>query len=393
MASYNAPAPSITNYSWVFGNGQTSSIANPENILFDAPGLYPVALTTTVSTPTLDELFISGLSNNWSGDVEENAFFGGDPDVFFTLLNGDSVVVFTSESIANNQNPSWILSPINLNEPPYTLVFYDEDPVSDDDLLGVFTLTQTSGNHSFTSAEGTSGNYEIGQLITTQITDSTIIQVFPLPDSVLTLNNNIATIAEPNFSSIVWFQDGSITDEFIASTAVLTTGGVYSAEVTNLYGCSAVTNSVTYCAPVVIEYIPTAQELFVPDNFASYQWYFNGVAMKGGNNYYISTNEPGNYSVSVTTDYGCVTESEIYVLVISVEEQESTLINLFPIPTHDMINVQLKTPAPWAITDVTGRTVMSKHSIYSVFTINVEALPAGVYFFHTNESRTRFVKE
>jgi presenilin-like A22 family membrane protease len=131
----------------------------------------------------------------------------------------------------------------------------------------------------------------------------------------------------------------------------------------------------------------------VSEGFASYQWYFNGVAMKGGNNYYINTNEPGNYSVTVTTDYGCVTESGVYILIISVEEQENTLINLFPIPARELINVQLTTPAPWAITDISGRTIMADLAASSVFTINIESLPVGVYFLQANESRIRFVKE
>ena len=392
-ASYSAPAPSVTSYQWTFGNGTTSSVESPEDILFEAPGSYLTTLTTTISNATLNQISITSLSNAWSGDVEENAFFGGDPDVFFELINGDSIVIFTSESVANNTTPSWVISPISLNEPPYTLVFYDEDPVSADDSLGTFSITLGVGSNSFNSAEGTAGSYTIGQLITTQITDSTTIQVFPLPDSTLTLNNNIATVADPNFSSILWFQDGELTDEFIASTAALTTGGVYSAQVTNVYGCSANTNPVTYCAPITIEYVPAAQELYVSETFSSYQWYFNGVAIKGGDSYYITTNEPGNYSVTVTTDYGCVTESGVYILIISVEEQENTLINLFPIPARELINVQLTTPAPWAITDITGRTIMADLSSSSVFTINIESLPVGVYFLQANESRIRFVKE
>jgi hypothetical protein len=118
----------------------------------------------------------------------------------------------------------------------------------DDDYLGTFSITLGQGPQTFSSAEGTAGNYTIGQLITTQITDSTTIQVFPLPDSTLTLINNIATVEEQNFTSIVWFQDGELTDEFIAGTAALTTGGIYSAQVTNVYGCSANTNQVAYCA-------------------------------------------------------------------------------------------------------------------------------------------------
>ena len=391
-ASYNAPAPSITTYSWVFGNGQTSSIANPENILFETPGTYNASLTTTISIPALEQVSITGLSDAWFGIDEENFLFG-EPDVYFFLINGNNDTVYTSSAVTDNETPSWTLSPITLNDPPYSIVFFEDDPLTEDDSLARFSITLTEGPNSFSAAEGTAGNYTIGQLITTQITDSTIIQVFPLPDSTLTLNNNIATVEEQNFTSIVWFQDGELTDEFIASTAALTTGGVYSAQVTNVYGCSANTNQIAYCAPVTIEYIPTAQELYVSETFSSYQWYFNGVAMKGGNNYYITTNEPGNYSVTVTTDYGCVTESGVYILIISVEEQENTLINLFPIPARDLINVQLTTPAPWAITDITGRTIMAEQSASSVFTINIESLPIGVYFLHANESRIRFVKE
>jgi hypothetical protein len=393
-ASYNAPAPSITTYSWVFSNGETSSLANPENILFETPGSYNASLTTTISALALEQVSITGLSDGWFSELLDEELFGfGDPDPYFILVNGNNDTVYTSESITNTETPSWTLSPITLNDPPYSIVFFDDDPISEDDFLGEFTITLSEGPNSFNASDGTAGNYEIGQLITTQITDSTTIQVFPLPDSTLTLNNNIATVEEQDFTSIVWYQDGSLTDAFIGNTATLTEGGQYSAQVTNMYGCSVNTNQVTYCAPVTIEYTPAAQELYVSEGFASYQWYFNGIAMKGGNNYYVNTNEPGNYSVVVTTEYGCVTESEVYILIISVEEQNNTLVNLFPIPSRDNINVQLTTPAPWAITDITGRTIMAKQASSSAFTINIESLPVGVYFLQANESRIRFVKE
>ena len=106
---------------------------------------------------------------------------------------------------------------------------------------------------------------------------------------------------------------------------------------------------------------------------------------------------PETMMFQVTGSVGeCPLVAEVIVTVtdpISVEEQENTRINLFPIPARDLINVQLTTPAPWAITDITGRTIMAKQSASSVFTINIESLPIGVYFLHSNESRIRFVKE
>ena len=392
-ASYSAPSPSITTYEWTFDNGTTSTLANPENILFDTPDTYVAALTTTISIPTIDQISITGLSNAWSGDIEENNFLGGLPDVYFQLINGDSAIIFTSESIANNEAPAWVLSPISLNEPPYTLVFYDEDPVSDDDLLGEFNIALNPGSVPFESSNGTSGTFEIGLQVTTSITDSTIIQVFPLPDSSLTLNDNLATVAENNPTSIVWLQDNFPSGELSGNTTILAEGGIYSAQVTNMYGCTTNTNEVVYCAPITISYIPAAQELFVSEGFTSYQWFFNGLPINEGNNYYISALEPGNYSVTVTTDYGCVTESEVYILIISVEEIENSIISLFPIPAQNTINIQLEAPSKWAITDITGRKVMAEKSTSSVFAINIETLPNGIYFFHAEENTIRFVKE
>jgi hypothetical protein len=392
-ASYSAPSPSITTYEWTFGNGTTSSLANPENILFDSPGAYAATLSTTISIPTIDQISISGLSNAWSGDIEENGFLGGLPDVYFQLINGDTTIIFTSESIANNEAPAWVLSPISLNEPPYTLVFYDEDPVSADDLLGEFDIALNPGSIPFESSNGTSGTLEIGLQVTTSITDSTIIQVFPLPNSSLTLNDSLATVAETNPTSIVWLQDNLPSSELSGNTTILAEGGIYSAQVTNMYGCTVSTNEVVYCSPLTISYIPAAQELFVSESFSTYQWFFNGLPIKGGNSYYASALEPGNYSVTVTTDYGCVTESEVYILIISVEEKESSIISLFPVPAQNTINIQLETPSQWAITDITGRKVMAEQSTSSVFAINIETLPNGVYFFHAIESTIRFVKE
>ena len=388
-ASFSAPAPAITTHTWDFGNGQTSSLANPGIISYDAPGSYTASLTTTIANLSLEQVSVSNLNDNWTGDIDD-AFSNADP--YFQLINGDGATVFTSGTNDNTTNTSWLFEPIVLGAPPYSIRFFDDDDFSPDDDLGSATLNLTQGQQFFDVSNGTVGTYTVGLFVTTELFDTTGITVFPLPSNVLTLTNNIAALEEPNPTSVFWLQNGMPAD-FTSNSASLEESGVYSVELTNQFGCAASTNEVVYCAPLAIEFSELAGELSVPDEFASYQWLFNGLPIDGATNSYLMTNEPGNYAVHVTTDFGCDIESEVYILESSVGEVVDDILSLFPNPATREISVLMSAPGDWFIQDLTGRRVVEGTSGSSQFAINITQLNAGVYLFCAHSSYVRMVKE
>jgi len=389
-ASFSAPAPAITSHAWDFGNGETSSLASPGIISYDAPGTYTTSLTTTIANLSLDQVSVSNLNDNWGGDIDD-AFTDADP--YFQLINGNGAVVYTSGTNDNTTNTTWGLEPIVLTEPPYSIRFFDEDDFTPDDDLGSAALTLSQGQQYFDVENGTVGSYSIVLSITTELFDTTTISVFPLPSSVLTLTDNTATLEETNPATVFWLQDGLPAPDFSTNSAMLEESGVYSVELTNEFGCSASTNEVVYCAPITIQFSELAGELSVPDEYSSYQWFFNGLPVDGAINSYVMANEPGNYAVQVTTDFGCDIQSSVFILENSVPTLLNNRIELFPNPALNSINIRTNSPGEWRITDTLGNEIMSGNSSTRSYQVDIESLSNGVYLFSINAANRRFIKK
>jgi hypothetical protein len=388
-ASFSAPAPAITTHTWDFGNGQTSSLASPGIISYELPGIYITSLATTIANLSLEQVSVSNLNDNWTGDIDD-AFSSADP--YFQLINGNEVVVYTSATNDNTTNTSWNFDPIILGEPPYSIRFFDDDDFSVDDDLGSFLLNLTQGQQFFDVGNGTVGTYNVGLSVTTALFDTTTITVFPLPSGVLTLTDNIATLEEPNPATVFWLQNGMPAD-FSTNSAVLEESGVYSVDLTNEFGCAVSTNEVVYCAPLYIDFSALAGELSVPDEYASYQWFFNGLPVDGATNSYLATSNPGNYAVQVTTDFGCEIESSVYILENNIHESAQNKIELYPNPAEDVISVRMQRPGDWRISDSFGQCVQAGNSSSSSFQLSIDHLSPGPYLFSSSSNHLRFIKK
>lgn len=70
---------------------------------------------------------------------------------------------------------------------------------------------------------------------------------------------------------------------------------------------------------------------------------------------------------------------------------ENTNITLYPNPTKEILHINVMEDAGYSIIDVTGRIVTKGTS--SNNTIDVSALPLGMYFLKTKNTTTKFIKE
>ncbi|MFM7726542.1 MAG: PKD domain-containing protein [Flavobacteriales bacterium] len=249
-ASFEAPAPAITTYIWDFGNGETSEAGGPVTVNYNSVGSYSASLTTVIATLSLDQVSVSNLNDNWTGDIDDS-FSNADP--YFQLINGSGAVVFTSSTNDNTTNTTWNIAPFTLNEPPYFVQFYDDDDFSVDDALGSFEIELAQGDHFFDVGNGTVGTYVVGLSITTELTDTTTITVFPFPNDTLVLDGDVAYLLEENPTTVFWLQNELPATSFTSNTAQLSESGVYRVELTNEYGCASSTNEVLYCAPLTIK--------------------------------------------------------------------------------------------------------------------------------------------
>jgi Secretion system C-terminal sorting domain/PKD domain len=383
-----APLPSVTTYAWSFGNGSTSTDMIPPSVPYNAPGTYTVALTTTISDFKLEAVETSALSDNWGGDIDDIL---STSDTYFTLTDGEGSTVFTSDVIDNNNSPSWQTLGLLLSNPPYSITFFDEDDISADDNLGNLDLQLSAGANSFTIPSGTAGSITINLDITTSVTDSTDIIVFEAPEAIFWINGTQLYFDDPSLSNYQWYINGQMLSNETAASIEMSAGGEYSCEVVNLYGCAAWSNSYLYCPTIAPTYDPLAQEVSVEQGFESYQWFYNGESISGANNYYQTALEQGNYSVLVTTEYGCTTLSNVVAVTSQVDESSISNYDIYPNPSQGPTYITGLLPgSKIQIFDAQGKLITSSIATLPHYIIDSDLLNPGVYTINisTNQITT-----
>ncbi|MEZ4798889.1 MAG: T9SS type A sorting domain-containing protein [Flavobacteriales bacterium] len=370
----------VTTYAWDFGNGATSEEPNPF-FSYTQAGQFTASLTTTIEDIMLSTVVLSNINDNGEGDVDE--FFSGPADPYFIMTDASGTVVYTSAVVDNTTTTSWTDLNIPLTNPPYTIAFWDDDTVTSDDLLSTFTLPSNEGETAFNSGDGTVGSFVIGLFVSTNVTESSDIVVFPIPSIDLSLTGNTISATGDGISSYQWFFEGNLIDGATFSTYNPTQGGNYSCYVVNEFGCDAMSNEILYCAPVNLIFDPVANELYVDNIYTSYDWYYNGLPLAGADSYVVVSPAPGNYMLIVTTDYGCEIESSVTTVVNSIGEIDNSIsVSLYPNPAIQYLNIQSEVRIDsFTIFDVTGKVVLQNNTIARNFKqVDISPLNEGTYF-------------
>lgn len=163
--SFTNQSTNATSYSWDFGDGGTSTSANPSHIFLQG-GVYTVRLTATgsggsnsvsktinIQTPTslkITNVKITGLPfvNSSGGGWDNNS----GPDVYFVMQNNSGVNLLTGNTFQNVTQGGlplgWVVNPayqITNLAGTYKILVYDEDtsdiPPNPDDLIDGYQFT------------------------------------------------------------------------------------------------------------------------------------------------------------------------------------------------------------------------------------------------------------
>ncbi|MGB1074955.1 MAG: PKD domain-containing protein [Flavobacteriales bacterium] len=231
-----------TSYAWDFGNGSTSE-ADSVTAFFGAPGDYNVVLTTTIEEPVLVSISI-----NSSGGGGWDDFFTP-PDLYFVLTDGSGNAVYNSSVVTDNNNPSWLGLSIPVNNPPYTIQFWDEDVINSDDNMGNGTLiTNVTGINSF-AANPTFGVSDIEWNPVITLTDTMLISVAGPP----TLPN--PWVADEGWMyapvdsmlQFTWLTGDSALANGPDSTFIPESNGWYHYQAISTFGCTGTSDSTLFC--------------------------------------------------------------------------------------------------------------------------------------------------
>ncbi len=385
------PAPSITTYEWDFGNGETSTNA-AENIFYDETGEYEVTLVTTVANYSLNSVSVSNLSDNGNGDVDE--VFSPPADPYFLITDGSNNTVYTSTTVDNSTSTTWNNVNLSLLNPPYSIQFFDEDDISQDDDLGTTIVLINEGTNFFDIGNGTVGTFTLSLVPTTVVNDTSIVFVFPFPDPTFIVDGTTLYFDDPELVGFVWYINGIPTDNF-TNTITLEEGGEYFCEVTNTFGCGATSSSYLYCPEITILFDELANEVYVDDIYESYQWFLNGVEISGADLSYVSNVEAGNYAVEVVTGYGCTTLSEVYTVGVT-DEMSLNGLSVYPNPVSDILNLNCadcEGNSTLTIYDILGHIVMQTLATNRTVQLDLSHLQQGAYIIEMNHQRIRIIRQ
>ncbi len=344
-ATLSGTEAQLTTYAWDFGDGNTSSIPNPA-YTFNEPGEYEVSLTTSIFDYTLQTVSLANINDNGDGDTEE--FFSPPADPYFIITDGQNNTVFTSSTVDNSINPSWSNLNILLENPPYSIAFWDEDVVTSNDLLSTFNISLSEGELVFNSGDGTVGSLVVTLTASGALTNSSTITVFSEPDVTITAFGSILGVAEIGAASYQWYVNGMPIANANSQTFSASEIGVYSCEVVSQQGCEAISEDFVFCGTLQPVFDPLANEVYVDDDFDTYQWYYNGIEVQGATTFYLVNPLAGNYSVYVTNDIGCAFQSSVIIVpVVSIKEISKGEISIYPNPSNGIFTVETTEPIEW----------------------------------------------
>jgi len=181
---------------------------------------------------------------------------------------------------------------------------------------------------------------------------------------------------------------GTSTTTSITITAG-TTGGNLQVTATNGCGTSLAQGSLVTVNPLpAIPTITAVGTTLQSSSTTGNQWSFNGAPITGATNQFYTATQAGFYTVTVTDVNGCSSTSASFISNVGISENElANVFNLYPNPSHDVINITLttnKTVEAAYITNILGKTVkvINTRNLKATdsYPVDVKDLSQGIYF-------------
>ena len=328
----------VTEYDWDFDNGNTSTQQNPPVQSYTTPGDYYPSLTTTVYNYVLTDVTVTASGSGWCGDIEEVSLFGvcqGAPDLYFAFTNGTQN--YTSSAGSNNLSNSWSNLGLVLENPAFSLNFWDQDGTSQNDNLGNYpTYVSAPGTFNFTTPE-TFGTYTIALALDTTYQTQDTITVFAnppvppmiaLPNDSVCLGDSLLLTTSSGPYTYQWSQSETfISDSEAVWVSVPGPTGYYNLLITDTTNfCLNRADSIRVSfvndpAQPFITFNPGIDALEITNNNSGLYdvtWYNNGVeVVDSTGNTLGGQTTAGPYTATFTTPIGCSSESFPFTLCLA----------------------------------------------------------------------------
>ena len=395
--------PGFASYIWDFGNGNISFSEQPAPQVYVNSGEYIVQYTAygnqdTTHVYTLSNVHINSMSNyGYSFPSYDNA------DTYFKLLQ-NGTLVFQS-SIIGDQNPpvQWSTS-TNLNpSSTYVIEIWEADDgigevlFGGDDYMGSHTISLNGCN---SCAAGTSNfNYTINHQIIypqVQVLAQDTVHVYGFPNTPViaydSLNHTLSTSNSGN--AFQWYFNGSPISGSTNQSHLVIQSGIYQVLAINSSGCATISDTLTavFCNPLVQPSIQlTSSDELTVTNYpfdSNIQWYQNGIEIPNEENDTLQIYTDGSYHVVLTDFFGCLYETAVFPLNVSLSNKEIMSWECYPNPATNEIHIQIEgylIGAEVRIVDLNGR-LLKKEALNDLDTIiDIQSLSNGSYIIELNK--------
>lgn len=187
-------------------------------------------------------------------------------------------------------------------------------------------------------------------------------------------------------------------------TTVATESGDYFVTVTNQYGCSGVSNTITLDVTPMDEavIIANGNTLTVDPPGSGYQWFLNGDPIPGATGLNYNAIQSGNYHVQYIGPNGCPTSTYVLEFTMQVGIDELSIfesLDVYPNPGNGFINVRGQLPSfedvTIELTNMLGQTLMPAIQLNDTDNFNqsvdISQFANGVYFIRVQAADSRVV--
>lgn len=391
------------NYYDVFGN-TISTLARPD--LGSLEG--DLNLNGTSSN-------VKGAINIYGGIYDLGLIDCGEPDLYQHHIL-DDIIVFCGAAKAFHQSPGLYFPFTGNTKNPIiygscSIRNYIRDSLDCCDLKEVNNILPSNilfgpNPHNYLSGNSINVFFEDAPLFV----DSTICKIdLEIIDQNLTASTCVGESIEIMVDAVgcdlefQWYLDNQMIDDATSMFYTTSETGNYFLEILDCNGCAI--NSLDISVEVIplpdVPIIQINQDSIIVSNGTNtleYQWYLNGNLIPDAiDEFYIPT-QSGDYSVQVTNDFGCKSESTPFNFIVTNTSNLilGQLIQLFPNPGNDILNVESTHPIKSGkIYNAQGKIIQLLNE--STNQIDIANFEGGVYFLEIQSDDYRqvlqFVKQ